>query len=479
MSVYTTHHEYEKALSTWTKCSDFVAGSEAVKAKREMYLPRPNPDDTTPEANQRYQNYLDRAVFYELSADTVDKYLGLVFKQDPTFEVDERLAYLKKNADGGGVSIYQQAQNGFKKLMVNARFGLFVDMPNFGDNISQADIERQNIRPKILFYTAENIINWHIAERNNLMTTVLIVLREYVQEQKTEFEFKTIEQYRYLGLDEIGFFVEVYRKNDDGKSYLHAERVYPKANGQYWQTIPFQIFGSQFNTWQIQKAPIEPLVNIEKGIYCNSADAENSRFLCGQVQPFANLGQMAFDYYTQPKYDEQGNKIPPPKFKLGSETILMLGENGIFGFAQAQSNTMATEGIKEKREIIHDLGLQLGQAGSAVKTATQAEHDAHAQYSKASLCVANLNEGFENVLAWCSAYLGITSTAKFKIRQNFIEPTIDVNILNTLSALVDGGKIPKSALYERARAMGLISAELSDDDIDGMIEADNPTLDLD
>lgn len=474
--INSTHPEYDEMLDIWTQCDDFTSGSRAVKGKREKYLPRPNPDDYSLEAHQRYENYLRRAVFYGFSSNEVNKYLGLAFKQDPVFEPVKELEYLKTNANGAGTSIYQLAQNGFKSLMVNGRFGLWVDytktnLPRdeYGNVKKLSRTERQKLgvhgEARILFYHAENIINW-IAEQNGKIIKIILKESSY-QVGDDGYKVSKVERYRELGLDQNGFYIKLWKK--DGGNFTLVEYSEPTDyDGKRLQFIPFVIFGSQFNTFDKQQIPIEPLVHIEHGIYCNSADAENSSFICGQIQPFMNIDNQTADYYN--RVDENGNKVN--NLRLGSETVIMLGENGHFGFAQAQPNTMATQGIIDKREIISELGYQLGQAGTGIKTATQADNEAQAQHSKASLCVANINEGFHQALLYCHMFVGVNAKSKFVIKQQFSPINVDANILSVLSNLIDGGKLPKSVLWNKAKEFNLLDPELNDDEITGMIEAD-------
>lgn len=473
MQVDTLNPSYQQNVLAWQMCNDFVSGTRAVKAKGNKYLPQPNPKDTTPDAKARYENYLNRAVFYEFSKKIVNQYIGLSFKQDPICEVDDILEHLKKNVDGQGTTLYQQAQKGFKALLCNGRFGIWVDYPVVTGQITKQ--QQKKILPKILFYTAQSIINWRVINGK----TTLIVLHEVIEQPKADdyFVVEQVEQWRELGIDKDGYYyVDVWQKGE--KNFINQGRQYPlNAKGERWNFIPFQIFGSQYNTFDEQEIPIEPLVHIEKGIYQNSADAENSRFFCGQVQPYMNVDSQTRDFYTA--YDKNGRPEGQVNLRVGSETVIMLGEHGHFGYAVAPPNNMATDGIREKREIIAELGFQLGQAGSAVKTATQADNEAQAQHSVASLCVANLNEGFLNVLLWCNAYVAVDEQPKFLIRQEFSLIAIDVNLLNTINALVDGGKLPKTIIFDLAKKYNLLDAELSNDDIMGMIEADKPSIDLD
>lgn len=46
--------------------------------------------------------------------------------------------------------------------------------------------------------------------------------------------------------------------------------------------------------------------------------------------------------------------------------------------------------------------------------------------------------------------------------------------MTSLMALVQGGLAPKTVIYNYLRKHNLINGELSDDDLQGMIEADSP-----
>ncbi|WP_125903619.1 hypothetical protein [Moraxella catarrhalis] len=84
--------------------------------------------------------------------------------------------------------------------------------------------------------------------------------------------------------------------------------------------------------------------------------------------------------------------------------------------------------------------------------------------------MANLNEGFLTLLRWCNVYMGIDDEPKFIIRQQFNQLAVDVGVLTGLAQLVDGGKLPRTVIYDKAREFNLINAELTDDDIDGLLD---------
>ena len=129
MSVQNTNSQYSNMVDVWRKIDDVCGGSREVKAKRTVYLPMINACDNSEENIARYNAYLTRAVFYPIAKDTVQNNVGLAFSEDPTFEPDG-LDFLKTDADGSGVSIYQLNQIALKGLIKHARGGFFVDYPS-------------------------------------------------------------------------------------------------------------------------------------------------------------------------------------------------------------------------------------------------------------------------------------------------------------------------------------------------------------
>ena len=65
--------------------------------------------------------------------------------------------------------------------------------------------------------------------------------------------------------------------------------------------------------------------------------------------------------------------------------------------------------------------------------------------------------------------------SEMHLRQQFSQHAVDIGLLTQLSGLIDAGKLPKSVLYDKAREFNLISGELSNDEIDGLIEQPSMT----
>ncbi|CZY10675.1 Uncharacterised protein [Enterobacter bugandensis] len=95
----------------------------------------------------------------------------MAYRKDPTMTAPEKLDYLKTNADGGGISIYQQSQQVLEDILETARHGLYVDYAKESDQAI------------ILRYAPENIINWRTERINGRNQLVLVVLREVIEEK--------------------------------------------------------------------------------------------------------------------------------------------------------------------------------------------------------------------------------------------------------------------------------------------------------
>ena len=70
----------------WETVDDTVAGSRQIKAKTVAYLPKPNPTDKTDENVKRYEQYVDRAAFFNATGRTLEGLVGIAFKRGVDLE---------------------------------------------------------------------------------------------------------------------------------------------------------------------------------------------------------------------------------------------------------------------------------------------------------------------------------------------------------------------------------------------------------
>lgn len=102
-----TREEYNKLKPVYDLIEDCVLGQEAIKAKTDFYLPRPDAADESKENKARYDGYLARAIFYNVASNTLEGLVGQVFTSDPAVDVPAPMDVMRENADGEGQNLDQ------------------------------------------------------------------------------------------------------------------------------------------------------------------------------------------------------------------------------------------------------------------------------------------------------------------------------------------------------------------------------------
>jgi hypothetical protein len=235
MPVNTPCAEYENWRERWKTVRTVVEGEEAVKKSGEWALPRPSG-----QSNEDYDEYLQRARFFDVVSRTCDSFHGLVFNKEPTqtgnasAEIEEAL----KSVDGAGRSLRKFADDVIYDVLQTYWGGILVDFPRVNPETTQADAPRNAY---IAWYSAESVINWRREVRNSTMVTTLVVLREDAKRKKEgdSFVAETVERYRVLMLDEDGAYIQrIYAKGESGGFEL-SEVIEPRLNEKPLDFIPF------------------------------------------------------------------------------------------------------------------------------------------------------------------------------------------------------------------------------------------------
>ncbi|APC14564.1 hypothetical protein BLL42_01995 [Pseudomonas frederiksbergensis] len=448
--------DYTEVLDRWATVRDVCAGQHRVVSR----LPCINSHDKSPENADRNKAYRERAVFKNATGHTRNGLLGLAFHKDPTLTVPKKLEYLQDNANGSGVSIYQQSQGVLEKVLEAGRHGLYVDYHQ-DDGAGGHSV--------ILTYCAEDIINWRTGMVNGHYVLTLVVLRE-TPEVEDGFGFKTIEQYRELALETEGFVCRVWRRSgpENGGPLAVVEEHFPTGVKGRLKEIPFTFVGAQNNDPSIDESPLYDIAMINLGHYRNSADYEDSVFWCGQAQPWIS------------GLTESWVKLLEEKgVYVGSRAPMLLPVNGAFGYAQPLPNTLVKEAMADKNQMMIELGARMVVASLSSKTATEARGDQSASTSVLAGCVANISEAYTRAIMWCGQYMGVTDKVAYQVNQEFVELTADPQMITALVGLWQNGGFAKADLRAYLRKLGLIAPERTDLQIDGELSEQTDGLGLD
>lgn len=449
--VTLRHPEYTASAESRTLVEDAAAGSEAVKAKGDTYLPRPNPADESPANKKRYDQYLARSVYYNATGRTLTTMNAYAFAVPPDLDVSGAIAYVAEDVDGAGVSLTQQSQSALRHALASGRVGLLVDYPRVAAPATRADMESGLVRAHVCLYPAGSITNWR-TERVGAKTVLTLVVLEEQHNVPTGFAIASQTQYRVLRIADGVYTQEIWRQNDKGTWFIaDGPNIIADASGKPWKEIPFQFIGAVNNDTVVDDSPLYDIAVLNIGHYRNSADYEESVYMAGQVQPWMSGLSV-----------EWRDHLEKTGIYFGSRAPILLPEGGAFGLAQAQANSLAFEAMKAKEEQMIALGARLLQPGGAVKTATEAQSDSEAETSVIASVAANVSAGYNTALAWMAQFMG-GGEGTYRIRAEQAAKALDSQMASVLLNSVLAGKLPESDFWAALRNSGNVSEERTDE----------------
>ena len=446
MAIDFQHPEYKENIERW-KLADNICSSRNV----EQYLIELNPNDKSAENVTRNKQYKERAVLYTVAGHTLQGLVGLLFSKPPVVELPSQLEYMKENVDGSGISIYQQAQDSSSNVIKKGRSGLFTSYPKTNGETSKADMENGSIVATINKIEAEQIINWATETIGAKTFLSLVVIQESV-EVVEDYELKQVDQLRELALIDGVFTVREWRKKDGKESnewIIFDESIPTDSKGSTWNEIPFTFIGSLANTSIIDDAPIYPLVKINVAHYRNSADYEDSVWYVGQAQSWmSGINQTHLDLMKK------------NNMYSGSRELMGVPSGESYGFAAAPPNTMVREAMLDKQDQMIGLGARIIQENGQIKTATESNNDAKAQYSSLSLVSVNISEAYTQSCKWAAKYMGAQEESiEFTTTMEFISPTATAQDVQAMVAGFIQGAIPVGDYFRWLKKVDLVDGE--------------------
>lgn len=462
-----TRSEVEQNRPKWTKVRDVVGGEEAVKAKGDLYLPRPNPNDESDENQKRYEQYLFRAAFFNATGRTLSGLIGIAFRRAPEITLPANMDGLLENIDGSGTGLINQMQGTLEDVLMCGRDGLLVDYPVTPGVTSVAQQREQGLAPTINRYRAENIINWR---KDALGRTSLVVLYEEVEEPDG-YGFKLVDQWRELSLVDGQYTVTLWRRGDNDKVDVFDDpRVVMDAAGKPFAEIPFIAAGAVDNNIEIDRAPLADLANLNLAHYRNSADHEESCYFVGQPTfAFAGLDEAWI------KDVWKGQAV-----YVGSRAVIPLPEGGSATLLQSAENNLVSKALERKEQQMIALGARLLTPGEAVKTAEQSRSETAAAHSVLSLACDNVSDAYTKALTWAGQFAGAgESEIEVTIDTDFTGLMADPQLILAVIEAWQKGAIPAADKNTALRVIGILNPEKTDEEIAEEIEAEGGGLNLD
>ena len=403
--------ELSKLLPQYYLIRDCLSGEPTIKGARTVYLPMPNAEDQSKENKARYESYVKRAVFYNVTRRTLNGLVGQVFMRDPVIKVPSLLNTVVENASGTGVNLIQQSKKTLSLTLAYSRAGLLVDYPETPEGgATVADLEAGRVRPTITTYSPQEIVNWRLTERGAEEILSLVVLAESYTFADDGFEMKNAAQFRVLKLDENGeYLMEVWSepqpsswngdKTPKGNFQL-SKQIRPKgADGNPLREIPFMFVGSENNDPAPDNPNLYDLASLNVAHYRNSADYEESCFIVGQPTPV--LTGLT---------EEWVKDVLKGTVAFGSRGGIPLPVGGDAKLLQAGENTMIKEAMEAKERQMVALGAKLVEQKQVQRTAFEAKVEATSEGSTLSSTAKNVQAAYAWALEWCALFVGVPTT---------------------------------------------------------------------
>lgn len=392
--------ELTAVLPQYTLIDDCIAGSIAVKNKGRVYLPQPSPDDKSPENTSRYDAYKTRAVFYNVSKRTLMGMVGEVFGVDPQINVPDVLDAVVKDANGNGVTLIQLSQTTLETILKKGRGGLLIDYPKTDGVVTRAQQLAGLVRPTISLYQPGNIINWRTKQLGSKTVLSLVVLQEIYEKYDDGFAVEFDTQYRVLRLDDTNIYrQEVWRGGEGAWAPDPEFNVTPlKGDGNPLNEIPFTFIGAVDNSPTVDDPPMFDLCDLNLAHYRNSADYEESVYMCGQATP-AITG-----------LDERWvNEVLKGRVELGSRAAIPLPPNATIELIQMEERSAGFEAMEHKERQMVALGAKLVEQKQVQRTATEADLDEAGETSVLVTVADNVSAAFRYALEWAAIFQGATT----------------------------------------------------------------------
>ena len=454
MPVSTQHEEYKKMAPEWARVKACASGAREVKKLGTAILPPPDLREDGSYSKPRYHSYSLRAIYTNYTGRTKSGLSGACFRKMPENDFPVGLDYLVQDADGSGQSVNQLAKEAIAAMFVTGRPIILVDYPAIMEGMTAAQIKAVDAKARLKPYCAEDLINWKTEVRGGKTVLTQARLRESYDESTDEFDSAPMEQIRVLRLRDKGYTQQVYR---DDKPY-DEEVIIKNAKGQAFDYITLFVAGSQNNDLSVDEIPLADIAHVNMGHYRNSADMEDSAFLCGQPMLHIDIGEMDGKEWTESN---------PNGIEIGSKRGIQT-RKGRIEMVQAEERNIYTGLMEAKEKQMVALGAKIVENRDTQETATAAKIDATGENSVLADIVTNVEEMFQWCIEVAGEFMGVEVDGKeaFTMNREFFPESADPQMVSAGIMLYDRGASALSDLRALGRTASLIAQDRTDDDID-------------
>lgn len=418
------HKLYDKFFNIWIRNNDFTEGQDAVKSKKEAYLPKlPSQNQVINTSNlfeTMYDLFLKKALLFPGASRTLKAYTGILSRKTPAVTFPDAEDTLLDTFTLEGEDVYTSAFASANNVMKYYLSAYLVDMVEDGD------------RPYAISYSAPQILDWRyeIIDGQRKLVSVYLALNfdEAIEDNITKVAHLQLAS---ISIDEesvLGYKVTKYKKVEVSKSkskskvewQVDEERI-PLMDGRPLEFIPFVPITEKGLFIDLNYPLITDVVNINLAHYQNDAEYRNSLTFAGRPTPCVS-GLM----------DDDSDII------LGTPYMLRFTENGKWGFLGLED----TSGIGALRTAGDDLKQDMANTGTkalardtrGVEAAETAKIHREGEHGLLSTVANVVSKGVKRTLKIMLEWMGVEENEKidFVINTDFIPTSIKPEMISAL-----------------------------------------------
>lgn len=453
MPVHTKHPDIAKFSAKWERCRDAFDGEDAVKEKREIYLPRHGGQGEHADADTVYSAYLTRASFYNATAPTVVALTGAVFLKPLSKEnTPESLEDVFRDVTLNGTSLEGFARDMVGQVVSPGRYGVLVDLPAPVEGVAGPAL------PYWVSYRAEDIVNWRTRTVAGRQQLVMVVLREQSFEPsiKDPFELEKVTKFRVLWLRDERYEVEIYKKGAgavDEPEWVLDNAFTPTRRARPLDFIPFTFVGPEGVTADVSDPPLMALVDVNFSHYRTSADKEWAEHWTSIPTPWVS----GIPAQTQ--------------LHVGATKALIIenpqGQAGYMEFSGAGLGSMR-ESLTEKRELMATLGGRLLEKTDVPETATAVRLRHSGEHASLTTIADACSLALSKAAQWTSWWLGTEAkpddTIAIKLNTDFFAVQMSTEELKALMLAWQAGAMSFETFFFNLQRGGLYRPDTTIED---------------
>jgi hypothetical protein len=302
-------------------------------------------------------------------------------------------------------------------------------------------------RPYLVAYDAEQIVDWDTIVVSGDTRLSYLVLRE-VERTRNDFQVTVADRYRRIRLVDGLVEVELWKKAEDGKTWVVTETKQPTRRGARLDFIPFVFVNADGITPPVRKPVLLDLVDLNLSHYRTSADLEHGRHFTGLPQPVV-IGAN-----------------PQTSLRIGSASVWPLPAGGDAKYMEFTGAGLKTleNALDQKERQMAVLGTRMLEQQKKTQEAADTVRLRHAgdDATLASI-VGACEQGVTWLLrrwAWWAGFSQDLDDAAIGVTLNKEWDGVDIPI-DGLSLLAQADKISFATLYFNLQRLGLTRPDVT------------------